>query len=561
MIERIQELEVRLITVSSIREKIRLLNELAWELRHTDLERLRVLSEMAYSFAHSFACDGQIYYEGIVDSLRNLAFLNLDRGNFHQALDQLLRALSMLENAPPSPTRVWLLCNTGWAYFYLGHYTQALTYFLNGLELARQLEHRPLEAQTLSLISALYNESGDPHHAHAILQQSIQRFQDVGWKDREAIALSHLAFVYLKAGDYSSALASSLKGLQIAQEHTLCSCQILNMNTIGRVYQAMGRHLEAVTYLQVALAAARSDNYRFRELCSLLELGKSFHGQGDYLQSLDYLQQGLALAEELDTPLRQSECHEWLSSVYEQLGHWQDALFHYKQFHTIKQSLMNAEVSKRLADLKVMHDIEAAKKDAEIYRLQLLHLQQEVDEHRRIQAALEHLATADPLTGLANRRHFLVRSEREFARVHQDRQPVSVLMFDIDHFKKINDTYGHFAGDQVLVTVTRLLHGHLRPSDIPSRYGGDEFVILLPETSTSTARQIAERLRDAIESFPIAYEGHTIAVTISLGVVTMSHADHRTLDDLLRLADQALYAAKQAGRNQIGTLEAKAENR
>jgi diguanylate cyclase (GGDEF)-like protein len=163
-------------------------------------------------------------------------------------------------------------------------------------------------------------------------------------------------------------------------------------------------------------------------------------------------------------------------------------------------------------------------------------------------AALTEVAISDPLTGLHNRRSFEVRLAEEVERTRRSQVPFALLLLDLDHFKQVNDRFGHQAGDQALQAVASVLEQQLRAVDLPARIGGEEFAVLLPDTAGQGALDTAERLRAAIATRPIAHEGATIAVTASIGVACCSaHAD--TSEGLLRVADLALYQAKRAGRN------------
>lgn len=170
-------------------------------------------------------------------------------------------------------------------------------------------------------------------------------------------------------------------------------------------------------------------------------------------------------------------------------------------------------------------------------------------ENARLFAQVNHLATTDELTGVASRRHFYYLAEREVSRAKRHRHPLVVMMADVDHFKTVNDTYGHGIGDAVLKTVASRLSRSLRDADLLGRYGGEEFVFLLPETELETAKDlIAERLREAIAGPGIETESGSIRVTVSVGVCG-DPAGESSLTELLKGADAALYAAKRAGRN------------
>jgi diguanylate cyclase (GGDEF)-like protein len=166
-------------------------------------------------------------------------------------------------------------------------------------------------------------------------------------------------------------------------------------------------------------------------------------------------------------------------------------------------------------------------------------------------AQVQRLATTDPLTGVANRRHFYDLAHREIERAVRYAKPISIILFDVDHFKRINDTHGHFIGDQVLRTIALRCNDDLREIDTLARFGGEEFIALLPETSYQQARHVAERLRIRISQHPIETDSGPVPTTISAGVASSEGMEQAEFDALFSKADQALYIAKNAGRNQV----------
>jgi diguanylate cyclase (GGDEF)-like protein len=165
-------------------------------------------------------------------------------------------------------------------------------------------------------------------------------------------------------------------------------------------------------------------------------------------------------------------------------------------------------------------------------------------------------AIRDPLTGLFNRRYMEETLEREIFRVMRKDAPLGIIMADLDHFKKFNDTLGHVAGDVLLQTIGNLLRSNIRREDIACRYGGDEFVLILPEAPLEITQQRAEKLRQEVEKLQLDYRGRTLGqVTISLGVAAFpAHGDQVVA--ILKAADTALYQAKEGGRNRVETAEA-----
>lgn len=163
---------------------------------------------------------------------------------------------------------------------------------------------------------------------------------------------------------------------------------------------------------------------------------------------------------------------------------------------------------------------------------------------------LQNLATTDPLTGQLNRRALFDLGQRELDRFHRFGRPLAVILFDIDHFKLINDTYGHAAGDHALAEVIRRCSLIVRQVDILGRYGGDEFMVILTEADQPFARAVAERIRRSVEEAPVPSQAGAIQVSVSLGVA-LALPDTRQINELILRADQALYRAKRRGRNRV----------
>ncbi|EJM20634.1 diguanylate cyclase (GGDEF) domain-containing protein [Pseudomonas sp. GM18] len=169
-------------------------------------------------------------------------------------------------------------------------------------------------------------------------------------------------------------------------------------------------------------------------------------------------------------------------------------------------------------------------------------------------AQLQQLSSTDRLTGLYNRGHWEESLKVAYARHQRYGNATSLVMFDIDHFKRVNDTYGHQAGDKVIEQVAGLVREHVRDTDLAGRYGGEEFGVVLSDTDKTSAVFFAERLRKAVERLEVLHNGQSIRFTISLGVADLSQLSINHTD-LIAWADQALYASKKAGRNRVTVYE------
>jgi diguanylate cyclase (GGDEF)-like protein len=161
------------------------------------------------------------------------------------------------------------------------------------------------------------------------------------------------------------------------------------------------------------------------------------------------------------------------------------------------------------------------------------------------------LTIIDGLTGIHNKRYLLEFLDRELARSARHRRPLALVLFDLDHFKAINDQLGHLGGDYALRELVSCVRKAIRKEELFARYGGEEFAIVLPETNVEGAIQVGERVRQLVEEYPFRYEDQPFKVTISLGAFTTQGDPNLSPVDLIRLADQNLYLAKDAGRNRL----------
>jgi diguanylate cyclase (GGDEF)-like protein len=188
----------------------------------------------------------------------------------------------------------------------------------------------------------------------------------------------------------------------------------------------------------------------------------------------------------------------------------------------------------------------------QIHLLEMISVQTAIAiENARLYGEAQLLATTDFLTGMLNRRELFVRADQEFERARRYRHDLALMMIDIDHFKKVNDTFGHLVGDQVLRTLSRICQKQMRHVDVLGRYGGEEILILMPETDQGHAIAAAERLRNEIDAMVVETENGQVKVTVSIGLTSYQYGRGMNLEMMISHADNALFAAKSAGRNRV----------
>jgi two-component system cell cycle response regulator len=178
--------------------------------------------------------------------------------------------------------------------------------------------------------------------------------------------------------------------------------------------------------------------------------------------------------------------------------------------------------------------------------LEKFRLKKQQDE---AQKKIVEMATRDELTGLYNRRYFMEALEREVSRAKRYETDLALCMIDLDHFKRINDTYGHPAGDKVLLEIGKILKECIRQSDLPCRYGGEEFALILPSTQTEEAYIVCERVRDMVSQHQFRYNLYPLRITTSIGIASFNLSNPEA--PLVYRADEALYQAKEGGRNTV----------
>ena len=552
----IPELEAQLEKATDQRTRIDLLHEIAWATHLDGQGRARTLAEQAYDLSTSGEFEKSPYLPGLAGSLRSLAAMNNDVGDYDMALSQSLRALEILDGIPDEKleinlVKIDILGIASWTHRTLGDYVVAAEYAMKGLKLAQVIGDRRHEAGMLNILSVIYAEANDLHAALEIGQKVLQYCREGGNVRGESIALNNLAMTYLELGNGEQALEACKESLHLAREIGIEVVALTALSTMGEIYLGIKDFIKAEEYLLQALALAREKKAGSDELQCLLNLGKVYQRQQNDEAALSVLLSALSLSHASNDRRGEFQCHQLLSEVYEKQREFEAALQHFKQFHVLKETVFNENSAKRLAGLQVVHQVETAKRDAEIHYLKTIELKQEIEERKSAQESLQKLASIDPLTEVLNRREFFTLGEREVERALQKDQSLTVILFDLDHFKQINDTYGHAIGDQVLVRTTQTVRESLRQGEIVGRYGGDEFVILLPGSNSRQSRQIAERLVEKMVSQVIVTGNGDLSVTFSMGIADLKQTKDSTLEMLLAHADQALYAAKQAGRSQL----------
>jgi diguanylate cyclase (GGDEF)-like protein len=547
--EKLHQLEQQLTNVNSNVEEIDALNALAWELRERDSTRAHTLANRSLDLSRSTKKE-KAYLQGTALALLTLGELANRNDEYGLALTQLLEAFVILQDLPTQELLGDTSHTIGWTHYELGNFKEAYEFYGQALKIFQDIGNQEKEASVITSLGTISSAEGNHSRAMEFFQRALFLLDSPDESRAKCVTLNNLALAQIRLSENEKALKNALDSLRIIKNLGLPSVECSILDTLGLVYLSCGNFVKAEETLKACLGLSIQMENEQTEFEARLNLGRVFLQTGDLEQAQLYFVNGLELANQRNLKLYQYKYHEMLTSIFERWGDNQHALYHYKEFHNAKNQVLSESAHYRLENLKILHKLEKARKESEILWLQNRALEQEIEVRRQEHAELERLATTDPLVGLFNRRHFFTLGEYELEKSFQTGAPLSLILVDIDHFKQVNDNFGHSTGDQALISISRIISENARKGDICCRIGGEEFVILLPEADLNNGKEVAERLRLAIFSCPLHINQNFINLTASLGVVQTSSQD-ASLVDVLARADQALYRAKSGGRNKI----------
>ncbi len=512
--------------MSSKLEKIRKLNQQAWDLCKKDGPKAFELAKEAQSLLTNCAeAEPGDEFECLKTQTYCLDMLSKPE----EALPNALKAYQLAQQIGDEYLIGSIQSLLGRIYWHIDDYATAMDYYLNALKLGQSKDHPDLE---ISLINGLGMVQFGLENYTESLGYFKACLEKAGEDDTtgRADANNNIAYVLhmlgrdLEAVDYATAALSLFTqiGSYVGKLHTY--------HSLGAIHFALRNYEQAMTYLQEGLNLSRLNTSQLLELTFVSEISRIHQIEGNLDQAEAELLLALQSAEKINSLTNISLINERLIGVYKEKQDYKSALEHFEAFHAAFKKIFNEKSDQRVKNLEILHQVESARKQAELFR---------------------ELAGTDSLTNLVNRRQFLEIAEVAVQRVKNGQGQLAIIMLDIDHFKHVNDQYGHKAGDEVLIAVAASIKQSLRPGDVPGRYGGDEFIILVNGASSDQSFKIAERIRRAVAQHTIHIGQTIVELTISLGLVCMNPERLFPLDALINCADQALFDGKRQGRNSV----------
>ncbi len=560
------------------------LSEEAWEARNNPSVDLTKLAEDIADLALTHD-----YELGLAQSLVIQGYKTLQHSEFKDGLIKLQKALALFET---HTNQLWLLrsLNTlGILYGQTGDFKSAHKAFLQVQKIAQELDLKKAEADALANLAIIYLHFGDFHLALEHNLESLDLYQKLNAKQNQVKTLQNIGVIYYDSERYREALAQFEQAETLLKENPEERTLALVCSNLGRTHHKLGNDLAANSYQQLSLelfnkledksgisyvldemGRRQLDNANYDqaelklqkslalkcelgdqkgEIDSSLHLGELYRLQHRYSEALAILTHALTLAEKLEAKKEQGDAHYNLAYIYKEQAKLGEAFNHLETHMTIKDDIFSLSSDQRFQALRVRHEVEQTEKEKEIYRLKNVELVKLNEQLQSLTEKLEKQAIEDPLTKLYNRRHFEKVLTEAYNRSFRYGNALSVMICDIDNFKKVNDTFSHAVGDEVLIQVATIFKTNLREVDTLARYGGEEFVALFPETTSDDAALCCDRFRVLIEDFPWHSIHPDLKVTISMGVC--EDISSGSGEAMISKADEALYEVKRNGKNHV----------
>ena len=522
---------------------------------------------------------------------RGLGYYNLNQ--YSNALKFIDQALEIYISNNDKPNMARCYNNIGNIYNKLNIFNKAMEYHLLSLELGETLNDEKGIVSSLNNIGNVLKNIEKYDEALEYYQKALNLSYEIKDNKGLSITLNNIGNIYLSKENYEKALGFYNRSLILKKELKDNFGIATSYNNIGISYQGLGSTAKALENYNISLEMMKEIHDGDGISSSYFHIGVSYYEKNDDKKASLNLERALAYAQNCDNKQIMVSCYNLLAEIYTNQRDYLKAYTAMKLYAELKDDLVSIQTQKEVAELQIRYETEKKEqeiallktnasitnyqsKESEMFIVILVviliavavmgfffyyQFRQKANSNKTIEEQnieltqaynkMEDLAKTDMLTGLSNRRDMYQKIKYETDRFERNENPFTILMGDIDNFKKINDTYGHDAGDIVLKTISSLMLSFMRKQDIVGRWGGEEFLLLLPETNLEGGKKIAEKLRARIKNEIIHYKGHDIKISITIGLSLYDRI--HDVNESIKEADKAMYFGKIRNKNCVVT--------
>ena len=484
--------------------------------------------------------------------------------DFMRALEYLLDAAQMYEDAGDQAGAAAAFAGVGLCQHRLGANDDAVASMLRALESARAQNLTTLEINIHNSLGSALISGGRMDEAARFLRTGLELAQAANNRNLLTKLLHNQSLLAKQRGDelskaddpaaqqeYAKGLAQVTRALELARELGNPYDEMHSLGQTGTMLRLLHSHEEAMKILDETIGAAKRLNEPFVQAEAMMERGSSLVAQGRLGEARQSFSDAIMLARQIGASGVLAEACESLSKVAEDEGDLRNALALYKEFHAVREAELAGSRKHAATAAQLWLDFQDASRRASQYRERAETLAADHAALTRKAKALTEVSEQDPLTSLLNRRGLDARIGALVEASEGSSAPITVALIDIDRFKRINDTFSHAVGDAVLKRVAAIIREQCRQDDLPVRYGGDEFLLVLAGADIAMGTRVLARLKETVDACPWEREAPGLDVTLSIGIAQRPRRG--TLAAAIAAADEALYDAKAAGRNRIAT--------
>lgn len=531
-------------------QRIDSLNAAAKDMIHLALKEGLDLSRRAYHQATSNEFWRNPYIKGVADALLNMGYFHLEAGDSTLALAQAKEALHIYNeiNDPFSQAAGQRLL--GMVYTQQNEFNKAMSALMKALDIARHLPDQRLLGEITLSIGHAYLSSNEFEPAISELKKAMAIFQRYDIPVPLSFTYIFLANAYKMQGDYETFQQYLLRASELAEDMRVHPVTIEVLQQKGQNELRQGNLYAATEFFEQASQLASQQGYQIAKISSQLWLSEIDHYRNDLDAAYQKLQNALTDAQNHHYEEGCLRANRKLALISAEKGEYKQAYDYFQDFYQAEQRIKRERTDLKHVTLETLIRTEALQKEAQILQTKNDQIEKEIVERKWVEEALRQsedkyrrALNLDPTTSVNTLRYFYDLADQEIQRVNRYPHPLSLIILDIHQFHAVNERFGYIAGDQVLLWVARRLKDLLRSVDVIGRYGGDAFILLLPETNLENAQKVSQRIQHHFTKSQLEVADEKLNLSFHMGVV--EYEKGLPVDLYIQRGDQALQRSKQ----------------